>query len=89
MLSLGLCECPRHLAGYLATAFHAQSLHVPSAPSTASRCCQFETVLWSSCFFIQPLLLCLASVLGLCTCSFPFLHSLPLWFVTLPEDLSL
>lgn len=58
-------------------------------PSAASCCCWFETVLQSGCSFVQLLLLCLAPLLGLCTCSFAFLCSLPVRFVTFPEQLSL
>lgn len=62
-----------------------------SRQSTASHSCWSGMVLWSISSFVQPLLLllCLVSLLGLCTWSFAFFHSLPMWFVTFPEGLSL
>lgn len=53
-------------------------------PSTLSYCCLSETILQNRCCFVQRLLLllCLASLLGLCTCSFAFLCCLPVCFVT-------
>lgn len=85
MLSLGLCECPQHLAGYLwlKPSTHSNS-RVPSAPACPAavglRWFSGAALLSSSLL----LLLCLAPLLGLCTC-FAFLHGLPVWLVTFPE----
>lgn len=62
-----------------------------SHQSTVSHSCWFGMDLCSISSFLQPLLLplCLVSLLGLCTWNFTFLCSLPVWFVTFPEGLSL
>lgn len=88
-----LWGCVNALSFWLVT--FDQSIPCTAAPvshqSTVSRSCWFEMILWSISSFVQPLmlLLCLVSLLGLCSWSSAFLCSLPMWFVPFPEGLSL